>query len=473
MRSRIFRKFFFATACLIVVSLFAILLIVSYFIIDYLTLEKQNTLYDNCHSIAVVSANNSDINNITVVRDTMHALAASNENIIFAVNEDGVIISCGCEEWFVNQSCVHDNIKVDKLNLKKSMVGHYNEIGDFGGNFKEDYIITGIPLQNKIGVTIGSVYAVYPVSSINTFFSDISYLFFIAAIIPLSILFIVEYVISYKLTKPLKLMSNAAKKMSEGDFSIRIPVRTKDEIGELSKSFNEMSETLGLNEKTRKDFVANVSHELRTPMTNIGGFIDGILDGTIPQKDTHKYLEIVSSEIKRLTRLVGSMFELSKLESGEKQLDLQTFNFTDTLVEILLSKESDISRKNIQIIGIDKIKSIDIIADRDLIHQALYNLVDNAIKFNCDNGFIELDIKSKGNNLIFKISNGGYTINREDLPHIFDRFYKGDKSRSKVKDSTGLGLHLVKTVLEIHNGSISANSILGNRTEFTLTLPIS
>ena len=472
MKSRFFRKFFFATSTLILICLALILYIVSYFVTDYLSLERKANLYNNCHSIAVVSANNSSHDNIDIIADSMHALAASNGNTIFAVDNNGSVIACGCDDWFTVERCVHSATKTDKSILKISLVSQYNEVGNFGGKFDENYIISGIPIQNKLGVTIGSVFSCSPISDISSLIADLANLFLLSAFIPLTILFIVEYVISYTFTKPLKLMSNAAKQMAEGDFSMRIPVKTKDEIGNLSKSFNEMSEALALNENFRIDFVANVSHELRTPMTNIGGFIDGILDGTIPENSSKKYLEIVSNEIKRLTRIVSSMFELSKLESGEKQPELTRFDFSKVLISILISKENDISNKKLSVEGVDSLDEIMVYADKDLIHQVLYNLIDNAIKFNNENGYIK--VFSEVNNIIltFKIINSGFTIRKEDLPYIFDRFYKGDKSRSNVKDSTGLGLHLVKTVLDIHNGTIIANSIDDEYTEFVLTLPI-
>lgn len=472
MKSRFFRKFFFATSSLILISLASILYIVSYFVTDYLTVERKANLYNNCHSIAVVSANNNNPDNLKIIVDSMHALAASNGNTIFAVDNDGFMIACGCDDWFVYERCVHSDIRVSEKVLKTSLVSQYNEIGNLNGKFEENYIISGIPLENKVGLTIGSVFSCSPISEITSLFKDLANLFLLSAFIPLILLFVVEFVISYTFTKPLKLMSNAAKLMAEGDFSMKIPVKSKDEIGDLSKSFNEMSEALALNENIRKDFVANVSHELRTPMTNIGGFIDGILDGTIPEEKSKKYLEIVSDEIKRLTRIVSSMFELSKIESGEKQLDLKRFDFSSVLISILISKENDITNKNLSIEGVEELKKVYVFADKDLIHQVLYNLVDNAIKFNVNDGFIKVFSSVKNNLLTFKIINSGYIIPKEDLPYIFDRFYKGDKSRSKVKDSTGLGLHLVKTVLDIHKGSIIANSIEDEYNEFILTLPI-
>ena len=252
MKSRFCRKFFFATSTLILVSLALILYIVSYVVADYLSEDRKTTLYNNCHSIAVVSANNSDHTSIDIVVDSMHALAASNGNTIFATDTNGFIIACGCDDWFVYERCIHSDIRVNKKILKTSLVSQYNEVGNLSGKFEENYIISAIPLQNKLGITIGSVFSCSPMSEINGLITDLTNIFVLSAFVPLILLFIVEYIISYTFTKPLKLMSNAAKKMAEGDFSMKIPVRTKDEIGNLSKSFNERSEALSLNENIRR-----------------------------------------------------------------------------------------------------------------------------------------------------------------------------------------------------------------------------
>lgn len=469
MKSLFFRRFFFATTALILLSLFFIVAIVGFFVNDYLKEQKQNTLYDNCHSIAVAYANSDISSGYNAISDAAHALASSNGNVIFATDNSGKVVACGCDDWFVYQRCIHSEKEVHDSILKTALLTHYNGTGTLKGKFDSQYITCAIPIQNQSNEVSGAVFVSSSIVDINNLFSELAKIFLLSSFIPIILLFIIEYIISYRFIKPLKLMSDASKKMAEGDFSMKIPVNTKDEIGELSLSFNEMSAALSKNENIRKDFVANVSHELRTPMTNIGGFIDGILDGTVPKEKTEFYLNIVSSEIKRLSRLVFSMFELSKLEAGEKEINLKKFNFTEKLISIIISKEKDINDKKLTINGLSEVENFDVIADEDLIHQVLYNLVDNAIKFNKKNGYINIKLSSNDKGLVFSIANSGSIIPNPDLPYIFDRFYKIDKARSASKDSTGLGLYLVKTILDIHNGTISVNS--EKDTVFTVTLP--
>ncbi|MBR2039991.1 MAG: HAMP domain-containing histidine kinase, partial [Clostridia bacterium] len=286
------------------------------------------------------------------------------------------------------------------------------------------------------------------------------------------LMFIFIYIMTYRLTKPLKLMSEASKAMAKGDFSKRIPVMSDDEIGELSLSFNMMTNSLSQLEGMRKSFVANVSHELRTPMTTISGFIDGILDGTIELEKHDYYLKIVSSEIKRLSRIVESMLNISKIESNEFSLNRELIDFRELLCKIVISQEQNIEAKNLNVIGLDSIADISVNADRDLIYQAIYNLVDNAVKFNCQDGDISFELFKENKNLIFTIKNSGAGIPEKDLPFVFERFYKVDKSRSNSKNSTGLGLYITKSIIKAHSGTISVASKPEEYTVFKITLPI-
>jgi len=264
-------------------------------------------------------------------------------------------------------------------------------------------------------------------------------------------------------------MSDAAKRMAKGDFSRRIPVVSDDEIGELSISFNNMTNSLAQLEGMRRSFVANVSHELRTPMTTIGGFIDAILDGTIDGDTQKHYLMIVSEEIKRLSRLVESMLCLAKLESGEQKINPQVFDIVKATRNIVVSQDRRISDKNIEIKGLED-DGITVNADYDLIYQVIFNLTDNAIKFTNDGGIIEFIIQKEGVKVTFAVRNTGSYIERADIKYIFDRFYKADKSRSVNKNGTGLGLYISKTIIDIHGGTISADSRAGEYTEFCFSL---
>ena len=222
-----------------------------------------------------------------------------------------------------------------------------------------------------------------------------------------------------------------------------------------------MAQALATLEMSRRSFVANVSHELKTPMTTIGGFIDGILDGTIsPDKQRH-YLQIVSDEVKRLSRLVTGMLNMSKLEAGELDLKPVKFDISEMIFQTLLGFEQLIDNKHIEIRGLDTLQSNEVVADRDMINQVVYNLIDNAVKFTQDGGYIEVSSKSDAEKVIVKIRNRAAAIPSEEIDKIFERFYKVDKSRSYDVKGAGMGLYLVKTMVELHGGQITARSVPG------------
>jgi signal transduction histidine kinase len=206
-------------------------------------------------------------------------------------------------------------------------------------------------------------------------------------------------------------------------------------------------------------------------MTTIGGFIDGILDGTIEQEKQHYYLSIVSDEVKLLSRLVQSMLSMARLESGEFVLKPELFDLRELLFTIVVSQEQRIEKQNLSIEGLDSLQNVSVNADKDLIHQVIYNLVDNAIKFNCENGKISFSLKNEGQKVVFTIRNTGDGIPEKDMPLVFERFYKVDKSRSNVKNSTGLGLYIVKTIVTAHGGTITVSGRENDLTSFTVTLP--
>lgn len=260
--------------------------------------------------------------------------------------------------------------------------------------------------------------------------------------------------------------------MAKGDFSKRIPVTSDDEIGELAVSFNQMTNSLARLEGMRKSFVADVSHELKTPMTTIGGFIDGIIDGTIDEGKQKYYLSLVSDEVKRLSRMVESMLSLSRLESDEFFLKPEKFDFRDLLLSVVISQEQRIEKKELEIKGLDGVCSATVYADRDLIHRVVYNLVDNAIKFTDSGGVLSFSLEVDSQNMSFTVKNTGNGIPKSELPYLFERFYKVDKSRSANKKSTGLGLYIVKTIVKKHNGTITVRSLENEYTAFTVSLPL-
>ena len=257
----------------------------------------------------------------------------------------------------------------------------------------------------------------------------------------------------------------------EGDYSHKVSLGGHDELAFLGDEFNALTEKLQASESKRSQFVSDASHELKTPMTSIGGFIDGILDGTIPPEDEKKYLKIVSNEVKRLSRMVVSMLNLSKIEAGEISINLSTYDIAKQIFEILLSFEQKIDEGRINIIGFENMGIVFARADKDLLQQVLYNLIDNAVKFTPENGSIELYAENDSEKTTVRIRNSGHGISPDEISRIFERFYKVDKSRSYDTKGTGLGLYIVKTIINMHDGEISADSIQGKYTEFRFTIP--
>ncbi len=300
------------------------------------------------------------------------------------------------------------------------------------------------------------------VSKVIKLFVAVSLWIFLAVLIGL-------YIVSERVVAPLRQVIHAAHQYALGDFSERIPVVGQDEVATLSDAFNNMADSLSKTEENRNTFIANVSHDLRTPMTTISGFVDGILDGTIPPERQQHYLEIISSETRRLSRLVSSLLELTK--AGSLEVHPTRFNLTEKARQALIGFESKIDAKHL-IIDFNCEEDVFVNADSDAIHQVVYNLCDNAVKFTPEGGRISLTIGEDGKKGYFEIRNTGDGIPAEELPLLFDRFYKSDRSRGLDKTGTGLGLYIVKSNLTAHGEGIHVDSEVGKYTCFSFELPL-
>lgn len=350
--------------------------------------------------------------------------------------------------------------------------GMFEGQGNFGGLYESRYYVIGVPMSvQDTGPTVGAVFAATSSATMNAVQGEAFKIFLLSAGAAIAITFCLAGAFAFRLVKPLRQMSAAARSFGSGDFSVRVPVTSADELGQLAVSFNNMADSLSNSEGMRRSFIANVSHELKTPMTTIAGFIDGILDGTIPQGEQGKYLHIVSDEVKRLSRLVKSMLDLSRIDSGEMEIHPTRFDITHTIVTTLLTFEQRIDEKHMEIKGLEDAPSQTVYGDPDLLHQVVYNLVENAVKFTNTGGVITTRVIDGIDRTTVVIENTGPGIAPEDLPMVFDRFYKGDKSRSRDKNGMGLGLYLVRTILKLHGGDIHVSSVQGEFCRFEFTIP--
>ncbi len=474
MNNRLFQKIFFNVAIAIFIGILMVFMLLSVSVSTYLVNEKEEALTKNCQTISNVLSNqevNTDgffISLDGVVRVVSNTVTGD----VYVSDKEGHIFLCSCEEYKESKACNHSKGIIsteitDKLKEEESFfeVGHLNE------RLNNIYYTAATPFYNSDKTVAGYVFISSPASQLKEMWTKLSEVIIWCAIIPITLIFIFLYFIIGKITKPVKLMSKAAVNMSKGDFSNRIPVQGNNEISELAAAFNTMSNSLSQLEGMRRSFIANVSHELRTPMTTIGGFIDGILDGTIPPDKQEYYLSVVSTETRRLSRLVQTMLDLAKLESGEMKVQPTEFSASELIFDVLSSNDQRIESKKIDIRGLEE-SNVKLFADRDLIYQAVYNLTDNAIKFTPDSGYIEYSVVREPNGYVkIRIRNSGKGIDPKDMQYIFDRFYKTDKSRSVNKEGTGLGLYIVKTIVDIHKGNITVSSKPDDYTEFEIVLP--
>ena len=468
MRLKLFKKYFFITVSIVAASLVALMMILSIVLNKYVSDSAYESLGRCCNQVSSrfedfsFEEDGEDFLNIAL------PLTEVSGNDIFITDINGAVMICACSEWQENGKCMHSSYIIPENVLQKVKEDKPTPQISTLNMYKYPHYVTFMPMNSE---RKHFVFATSPLSEAHTLLSRISRLFYLWAIIPLVFMVVAIYIMTYRLTKPLKSMSVAAKAMAKGDFSKRVPVTSDDEIGELAASFNMMTNSLSRLESMRRSFVGNVSHELKTPMTTIGGFIDGILDGTIKDADRNYYLNIVSQEVKRLSRLVNGMLSVSKLESGEAALKISEFDFYELLCTIMISQEQRIEEKQLDIVGLDNMQSTKLFADKDMLYQVVYNLIDNAIKFTDNSGKISFTLEEDGKNVTFTVTNTGKGIAAAELPYIFERFYKGDKSRSDVKNSTGLGLYIVKTIVSAHGGKISVMSKENQFTAFKVLLP--
>jgi len=373
--------------------------------------------------------------------------------------------------------CEHRGLVLDKSYLERVFrSGGYTDTGTIQELYNDNRFIVAIPIFAEVtGEPIGIVIVSSPTAEISAIMDRISDIFLCVSVLVILISVLVMVLFARRQSRPLQEMAKAANAFAHGDFTTRVSTHgnVTEEVAELTTSFNNMASALQKSEYQRQEFVANVSHELKTPMTTIGGYIDGILDGTIPKARQEHYLRVVSDETKRLNRLVRSMLDISRLQDqgGIPEEQKTRFDLPECAGQLLITFEQKINAKSLQVEVDMPEHPVYTRANEDYVSQVIYNLLDNAVKFCPQGGALSLSIREGGNKAYVSVSNDGETIPPEQLPLVFDRFHKIDKSRSQNRDSWGLGLYIVKTIVCSHGEDISVTSRDG-KTTFTFTMPL-
>ena len=398
-------------------------------------------------------------------------IAGSTENHIFLTDAQGVIITCSDRKPL----CEHLGYALPAEVIEPLEYTDLDEFTTLFGLYPEKRYVVATPV---IAATDGEVLGYCFVSAeIGTMLGTwTNYLTWsVVALSVVSLLgLLMTLVYSRRMTRPLDEIASASRRFARGDFSMRVH-STQDityEMGTLIDSFNKMADSLEQADNRRSEFIANISHELRTPMTTIAGFADGILDGTIPPEDERKYLTSIRDETRRLSRLVRDMLDVSRARSQAADSSKRTvFDLTELVLQTLLSFEARATEKDLDVDPQLPDSHIMVYADRDAITRVMYNLLDNAVKFADRGSCLVLRLYKENGKACVAVRDFGETIPPDDLPYIFDRFHKSDRSRSLDKEGVGLGLYLVKAIINAHDEDIAVRSENG-MTEFVFTLAL-
>ena len=342
------------------------------------------------------------------------------------------------------------------------------------GIYERPVFVVAIPARSSEGspVTVGPVLAIMEQNSMTEMWRAFLGIFALTTITVLLISFVATATMTMQQTKPIKDMVIATRKFAEGNFDARVYDSGRDdEIGELTAAFNTMADSLQQTERQRREFIANISHELKTPMTSIAGYADGILDGVISPEEERQYLSIISAESRRLSRLVRRMLDVSQLQSMDLIKQKRPFDLSESILRVLVSMEKQITDRGLDVELDMPEEPVMVLGDNDLLTQVIYNLLENAAKFAPRGTVLQLSLARSGEKAVVSISNQGETISADEIPLLFERFHKTDKSRSVDKDGVGLGLYIVRTILDQHREKITATSENGITT-FTFTVQL-
>ena len=346
-------------------------------------------------------------------------------------------------------------------------VHEYNDTADIGR------LIAGVPaVDPQTNKMVGVVFAASTSSNLDRLWNTFISLYFVTASAMMLISLLAVSLTASQMVLPLKEMTRAARQYAAGDFGARMKdCDQTDEIGELSASFNYMADILQAQELQRGEFLSNLSHDLKTPLTTIAGYTDGILDGTIPPASERHYLEIIAEESRRLSRMVRRMLDVNQFQTMDPLRGGRSFDLCESMRRVLISMEKKITDRKLDVEVEIPDASIYTLGDMDMITQVLYNLLENAVKFAYPGSTLYFGLRTQENRAVVSVRNVGETIPPEELPLLFERFHKTDKSRGEDRDGVGLGLYIVKTILKRHQEEIYVTSQNG-LTEFSFSLRI-
>ncbi len=433
---------------------------------EHLRREKADALYKEATLIANTYASDLYDNNTTLdtVKYQLDALDTYLSATIWIINPSGRMILDSSTPMDVENEVVVENFDPTVTQ------GSYYTVGTFFDSFDEKMISVFAPITSNYMVR-GYVVIHYPISSIQASSDSLLNISYIMLVILFLLSLIIVIFFTEMVYIPLRKITEATEQYAAGNMHYEFSVDSEDEMGYLAASLNYMASEIARSEDNQKKFVANVSHDFRSPLTSIKGYLEAMLDGTIPPEMHEKYLTIVLNETDRLTKLTNSLLTLNNLNTKGVMLERTDFDINQVIRNVAASFEGTCRQKNVAIELVLVGDYLYVNADMGKIQQVLYNLLDNAIKFSHHDSAIKIEITEKRSKIFVSVKDRGIGIPKDALKLIWDRFYKSDLSRGKDKKGTGLGLSITKEIIHAHGEHINVISTEGVGTEFIFSLP--
>ena len=465
MKKRLTSMFFAAYILLGILGFFLVTFVGSHLLEARLEKSITSDIYQTAHRIAEsdLVRHNITSTNVESVQNTLSLAANYPDTIIWIINSNGQII-------LSTRKDISPDHPIDLDGFDPASWGsNYYQIGDFYGYFHDSRLSTIAPITEHLNIR-GYVAVHYLMSDLYQSRSSLLWI--------IQLLFVITYLItavlflfySFYIRKPLYAITKGASEFANGNLSYQIPVKSENELGYLASNLNYMADKLNRNGEYQRQFISNISHDFRSPLTSIKGYVEAMIDGTIPVEMQEKYLKIISYEAERLEKLTRGLLTLNELDIHKRMLNIQDFDINQTIKSTAASFEGTCTTRQILLELILSGQTLYAHADLEQIQQVLYNLLSNAIKFSPDHSTITIETTEKNGKIFVSVKGHGIGIPKSSLNRIWERFYKIDRSRGKDQKGTGLGLAIVKEIISAHGQHINVISTEGVGTEFIFTL---
>lgn len=465
MKKALYKKFLMGYLVIGILGFFLITWGGSYLIEDYLEHSISEDLYREAHNIASDDTvkHNISSSNLEMIRDNLSAVADYQGSLIWIINNKGEIL-------LSTRKDISPDTPIDIQTFNPVNWGsNYYQTGDFYGYFKEERLSVIAPITADM-TTKGYVSIHYLMSDLyqerENILLIVQGLFLIFYGLTFSILLIFRIYVH----KPLQQIARGTAEYANGNLAYHIPVSSEDEIGNLANTLNYMAERLNQQGEYQRNFISNVSHDFRSPLTSIKGYVEAMLDGTIPPQMQERYLKIIAYESERLEKLTKSLLQLNELDIKKRMMHIRRFDINEIIKTTAATFEGSCTERKIRLELILSGKELYAKADLEQIQQVLYNLLDNAIKFSPDGASVIMETTEKNGKIFVSVKDRGCGIPKDSLSKIWERFYKNDTSRGRDRKGTGLGLAIVKEIINAHGQNINVISTKGVGTEFIFTL---